>query len=76
MQVLEVVVGDIRRVRRIEREWGIRETLTSGKSLGKIKIMADNLEGLLIILIVIDMVIIKLLAQTHLSATIVGKMGT
>jgi hypothetical protein len=63
-------------VRRIERGWGIREILTSGQSLGKIMIMTDNLEGLPIVSTVIEMVIIKLPAQTHLSATIVGKIGT
>jgi hypothetical protein len=76
MQDLEVVVGDTKGVRRIERGWGTRDILTSEQSLGKIMIMADNLEGLPTVSTVIEMVIIKLPAQTHLSATIVGKMGT
>jgi hypothetical protein len=68
--------GDTKGVRRIERGWGIRDILTSEQSLGKIMIMADNLEGLPTVSTVIEMVIIKLPAQPHLSATIVGKMGT
>jgi hypothetical protein len=62
--------------KRIERGWGIRESLISEPNLGKIKTLADNLEeGPLTVLIVIEIGIIKLRVQILLFATIAGKMA-